>query len=309
VLTGVIYGAIVVAWAAYLVPLALRRHDEASRSRSIERFSSAMRILAHRGSSPVATTVAAAGGDERVVVTPKRTSSRVLPPDQAPRPERIQVMPTRNRAAERAAAARRRRVLSLLVLLTVFMGLAYLVGLVPKVWLAGPVLLIVGFLVTARLSVRRARKPYWVEAPAPEQTSAVVVRRSPVRVDATREAAAAAEDPEDDRADDEPTITLTAAQRALAAGRPDGRQPAAVPIRTVDGGSLWDPVPITPPIRVADRPAPRTVRTIPLGQSGPAVTRPTRAAFPTSVEPQTASLTEVDEVDAITEEVPRVVNG
>jgi hypothetical protein len=40
-LTGVIYAAIVVAWAAYLVPLALRRHDEAARSRSIERFSSA----------------------------------------------------------------------------------------------------------------------------------------------------------------------------------------------------------------------------------------------------------------------------
>ena len=48
-LTGLIYAAIVAVWAVVLVPLALRRHDQAARSRSIERFSSAMRVLARRG--------------------------------------------------------------------------------------------------------------------------------------------------------------------------------------------------------------------------------------------------------------------
>ena len=43
-----IYAAIVAVWAAYLVPLWLRRHDEESEQRSAERFSSAMRVLARR---------------------------------------------------------------------------------------------------------------------------------------------------------------------------------------------------------------------------------------------------------------------
>ena len=48
-LGGIIYGAIVVLWLCYLVPLALRRHDEAARSRSVDRFSSAMRVLGRTG--------------------------------------------------------------------------------------------------------------------------------------------------------------------------------------------------------------------------------------------------------------------
>ena len=43
--SGVIFAIVVVAWLCYLVPLTLRRHDEAVRSRSVDRFSSAMRVL------------------------------------------------------------------------------------------------------------------------------------------------------------------------------------------------------------------------------------------------------------------------
>jgi hypothetical protein len=306
VLTGVIYGAIVVAWAAYLVPLALRRHDEASRSRSIERFSSAMRVLARRGSGP---DLAAAGGGlasgERVVLAPKRRDRRVLPPEPAPRPEpeRMLITPPRNRAAERAAAARRRRVLSMLVTVTVVVGLAALVGLAPRWWVGVPVLLIVGFLVVARFSVRRATKPYWVEAPAPEQSSAVVVRRSPVRVDAGREDG---DDVEDDPADEEPTIALTPAQRAKAAGR-SFRPRVAVSATSPDGGSLWDPVPVTLPTYVSAPPAPRTVRTVDLGRPNgrPAAKSVEPAAdAPAADAPTAASPADLDEV-----EVPRVVNG
>jgi hypothetical protein len=288
VLTGVIYGAIVVAWAAYLVPLALRRHDEASRSRSIERFSSAMRILAHRGSTPAAMATAKLPAGERTVVTPKRNAKRVLPPESGPEPERVLVTPTRNRAAERAAAARRRRVLSILVMLSMVVGVAALVGLLPTVSVAVPVLLVLGFLVTARLSVRRASKPYWVEVPAPEQTPGVVVRRSPARVDATHPAG---DDDEDD--DNEPTISLTAAQRAVAAGRAADRRVASVSTRTADGGSLWDPLPVTVPTYVTAPPAPRTIRTISLGE-------------PTPPAQREASRLEHPELAV---EVPRAVNG
>ena len=38
--TGLIYVAIVAAWAAYLVPMLLKRNDEVSRRRSAEKYSS-----------------------------------------------------------------------------------------------------------------------------------------------------------------------------------------------------------------------------------------------------------------------------
>ena len=47
-LSGFLYVAIVVGWAVYLVPFALKRYDEATRNRSIDRFSSAMRVLGRR---------------------------------------------------------------------------------------------------------------------------------------------------------------------------------------------------------------------------------------------------------------------
>ena len=37
-----------VAWAVYLIPKALKHHDEVARTRSIDRFSTAMRVLARR---------------------------------------------------------------------------------------------------------------------------------------------------------------------------------------------------------------------------------------------------------------------
>ena len=60
--SGIIYIAILVMWAAYLVPLALRRHEEHSEKRSVDRFSRAMRVLSRR--PPVI--------DSRSVVMPKR---------------------------------------------------------------------------------------------------------------------------------------------------------------------------------------------------------------------------------------------
>jgi uncharacterized membrane protein len=48
--SAVIYAAIVVMWAVVLVPMWLRRHDAATESRSVDRFSTAMRILSRRSS-------------------------------------------------------------------------------------------------------------------------------------------------------------------------------------------------------------------------------------------------------------------
>lgn len=51
-MSGLIYGAIVVIWAAVLVPMWLRRHDEAVEAKSVDRFSTAMKVLARRTTAP-----------------------------------------------------------------------------------------------------------------------------------------------------------------------------------------------------------------------------------------------------------------
>ena len=47
-LSALIFVALAVAWAVYLIPKALKHHDEVVRSRSVEKFSHTMRILARR---------------------------------------------------------------------------------------------------------------------------------------------------------------------------------------------------------------------------------------------------------------------
>ena len=69
-LSGLIFVALAVAWAAYLIPKALRHHDDVVRGRSIDRFSQSMRVLARR--EPVSARMA------RLVVTPARATAAVV---------------------------------------------------------------------------------------------------------------------------------------------------------------------------------------------------------------------------------------
>ena len=47
-LSALIFVALAVAWAVYLIPKALKHHDDVVRSRSVDRFSHTMRVLARR---------------------------------------------------------------------------------------------------------------------------------------------------------------------------------------------------------------------------------------------------------------------
>ncbi|MDY0809921.1 hypothetical protein [Kitasatospora purpeofusca] len=60
--SGLIYAVIVGAWAAYLVPMWLRRQDELNEARPTERFSTAIRLLA--GRSALERRASRALGDE-----------------------------------------------------------------------------------------------------------------------------------------------------------------------------------------------------------------------------------------------------
>jgi hypothetical protein len=266
-LSGIIFVVLAAAWAVYLIPKALKHHDEVARTRSIDRFSTAMRVLARR--EPVNHR------DARLVVAPARTADnpRVLTPAAPAAEERSEQAvrahrhPASRRAAARAAARRRRRILSFLVLSTlVVTGLAAF-ALVPWWSVAVPAGLTLLFLLLCRTQVRRERSARWdadlaatVEAMPEAGSSVRPVARPAARVDApygtplqpsARNAQGFEElDPNED------TIAIPAALLD------------AVVVPTVDGGSLWDPLPVTLPTYVSKPKARRTVRTIDLDEPG-----------------------------------------
>jgi len=299
-LTGVIYALVVLAWAAYLLPQALRRHDVAARKHSIERFSSAMRVLARRGSSR--------GGD-RFVVTPPRTVYRVLTPSLASGTPSEAAEPRRrpSRAALQAAATRRRRVLVVLVSLTVITAIVAAFALIPLWSVAIPVTLIVVFLTVARRQVRRASEAYWDEVADAQPEPSNVITRPATRVDASHGAKKTDPPPAPEENDDEPTITLTAKDLEEA------RVGVGV-VRTSDGESLWDPLPVTLPTYVDKPVARRSYRTIELGEPGTwssghseQATATAKSAAPAAPSRATGAAT--DEADEAVDEPPRAVNS
>jgi hypothetical protein len=264
-LSGIIFVVLAVAWAVYLIPKALKHHDEVARTRSIDRFSTAMRVLARR--EPVNRR------DARLVVTPARSADnpRVLAPsaptaDESEAPTARRPRPEVRRAAARAAARRRRRILSFLLLTTlVVTGLAAF-AVVPWWSVAIPAGLTVLYLVLCRTQVRHERSASWdadlaaaVDA-MPEASSVRPVARPAARVDApygtpARPAARNAKGFEEfDDTEDTVAIPVPVLD--------------AVVVPTVDGGSLWDPLPVTLPTYVSKPKARRTVRTIDLDEPG-----------------------------------------
>lgn len=55
--SGVIYAVVAVIWIAYFVPTWLRRHDEVSESRSVERYRSAMRVVSRGTDAEIGVTI------------------------------------------------------------------------------------------------------------------------------------------------------------------------------------------------------------------------------------------------------------
>jgi hypothetical protein len=302
-LSGVIFVVLALAWAVYLIPKAVKHHDEVARSRSVDRFSTAMRVLARR--EPVSRR------DARLVVTPARpaeatrmvvpssVSRSAPPPPAAARPQtphqpagqagsrRVSAL---RHAAARGAARRRRRVLYLLLLAgAVVIGLAA-AALAPWWSVTVPSALVAAFLMLCRRAVRRARDDAWDRAivagtaeTAAARAAEVPPRRA-IRLDTPSGGARAASTvhAQESRnaqgfaefsADEETVAVPTAALRDGLSRHPDHEtfgadevEAVAVAVPTVDGGSLWDPLPVTLPTYVGKAKAARTVRTIDLGE-------------------------------------------
>ncbi len=243
-LSALIFVALAVAWAVYLIPKALQHHEDAQRSRSIDRFSHTMRVLARR--EPVDRRNA------RLVVSPGRTPSGPTvttkhttqhtsqqtaehsAPASAPR------APLTREAANRAARRRRR------VLGTVLLGLLVTVavaafGVIGWAWTAIPVTLLVAWLVACRLMVRGEELRHmdaWLHEAATGEVPVI-------------EAELPALDG-DDELEDTMSSQMSSQLADLA----------------VDDPSLWDPMPVTLPTYVSKPAAERTVRTIDLDSTG-----------------------------------------
>jgi hypothetical protein len=245
--SGLIFVAVAVAWAAYLIPVAVRSHDDAVRSRSVERFSQRMRVLARR--EPVdrksARLVVQPGrpASTAVVVT-KPSAADAVPVEEAPAPAPVELTPAQRRA-HRAAVARatkrRRNVLAVLLLANAVVVTLAAVNVHSWWYVAIPGGLLVAWLVLCRVMVK---KEHAVLAPR------VVVPVAPV-------APVAEEQPS------EPVEPVAAEQPGEVT-----EEIAVVADVQVDP-TLWDPVPVTLPTYVS-KPAAvrRTVRTIALDDTG-----------------------------------------
>lgn len=249
-LSALIFVALAVAWAVYLVPKALRHHDDVVRSRSVERFSHSMRVLARR--EPVSKKSA------RLVVTPGRPAAEATvatKPHHRPEPQRtaeaqqVPVTPDRiraQRAAAKRATKRRRNVLALILLANLAVAGVAAFGVLAWWYVAIPAGLLVAWLVTCRIMVKGERS----RRLAPSS-------RIPVEKPAEdEEKVEAPEEPEEVVAEEE-------------ADEVDPLADTSAGLAAVVDPALWDPVPVTLPTYVGKPAAARrTVRTIDLEGTG-----------------------------------------
>lgn len=229
--SGVIYAALLVGWGMYFVPRWVRRHEELSEARSVERFSRAMRILSGRTSTP----------DQRYVVMPRR-------PDEA-RPRR------RSRRAA-TLAMRRRRILAGLVLTTLIVSVA--TPFSPLPWWAPVALLFVTVADVVHLRIQARRQGDVT------RTRESVRRRTRLRLhrfDSVERILAARESLTQERAA-ALAERLAAEASAEAAARAEEQ-------RLADAAAGWQPVPVPLPTYVSKPKAPDRPAARPLSEHEP----------------------------------------
>jgi hypothetical protein len=240
-LSGIIFVVLAVGWAGYLIPRALKHHDDQAKKRPVDTFSDSVRVVG-------ATTrrVAAESAAQQPAQQPAQpaTQPATHPRAEAPTPA-TSTAHTVTRAAARRAARRRRRVLAVLLLSLVAVTVTSYLAYTPWSSIAIPGGLVVAFLVVARLTVRaqqvrRAAPVHRSVQPAPAEA---VESQAPSRV-----AAPAEVEPDLGRED---TQGLSREELAEAIAAP-----------VLDEGGLWDPLPVTLPTYVTKARARRTVRTI-----------------------------------------------
>ena len=243
--TGLIVAFVVAIWAAYFVPLVLRRYDEASTSSSLEDLSPLSRVI----NRPTAQTQEAE--------TPEPTPAVDEPSADAETTAEPGPRPRATGTAARLAARRRRRTLLTLLLATAIVG--GLVGFrVIPVWsVAIPVGLVLAWLVACRIQVRHERgiSSKHDKKSTKANSAAKVEDESTVIVSGQVE-------------DVNPGRQHVMESTPLESNALDDQLVIAAPSIATTGDLVWDPLPVTVPTYVTKPRAGRTVRTIDFAQAG-----------------------------------------
>lgn len=266
--SGVIFAVVVILWVAYVVPLMLRRYDEASKTSSLGSFTSLSRVIARPGRDRADDSTSESSARESAPATPETSAPEpATVAEQVPEPRPV------NRAAARLAAQRRRRVLiTLLVSLVVVAGLG-LASVIGQVWTAVPAALLVAWLVACRVQVRGE---LGLRAPKAARTSRIhlpKIRSRSTDAGSSRHGGTAADDAttlvvSHQFEDVEPDRPRVMEQVPLTVDALDEQLQIAVPSVATTGEALWDPLPVTLPTYVTKPRVGRTVRTIDFAQAG-----------------------------------------
>ncbi len=273
--SGLIYAAIVGAWAAYLVPMWLRRQDELNEARPTERFSTAIRLLSGRAGMERRYARAREGGEPRTEVPAPEPEPEVDVRSLAlPATEVRPVEPTaerggqsertgqRARLARARVLARRRRTTSVLFLAFTAGAIGAAVGGLAYLWAPG----VPGVLLTLYIAHLRRAERRRFEFTMDQRRAAEAARRlrdRPRERPRPEQAGAAVQEPAAPAAP-EPPSPRTADRRALVeqtdhAEWVDQQRNQA----TADDG--WEPVPVPLPTYVTAPVAPRSTRSVDLG--------------------------------------------
>ena len=251
-MSAVIYAAIVLMWAVVLVPMWLRRHDAATESRSVDRFSTAMRTLSRR---------APATPGRRYVLMPKRseggpavhvsgaaapktrpvTATRAAAPTAPPRAPASPKPASRPGRRPTSLVARRRRLLLGLLAVTVVTFVLATVGVIS--W---PLQVVFDVILFAFLWHLRAQARRTAEL-ARSRRSAVAApaARRPVRPAAPAPAPAAA-----------PAAPAAMPAAAAAVAEPLAATGTDDLVESDVADETWEPVPVPRPTYTMKPPAP-----------------------------------------------------
>ncbi|MGW7451542.1 divisome protein SepX/GlpR [Streptomyces sp. NPDC054787] len=297
--SGLIYAVIVGAWAAYLVPMWLRRQDELNEARPTERFSTAIRLLSGRagmerryakglrerggeeaGPQPHADpdaateTVNSVDADARAVVVPPTraeprpaTAEREQRAERARREQRLQVL------------ARRRRTTALLFLVFTLGAVVAAVGGLRFLWApAVPALLLSAYIVHLRVQERR-RYEFTMDRRRAEAAARQLRENRPRRRPVEGEAETGVAEP-----DPAPPVSPQEAGRRALVEQTDHaewvdqqRERERGPAR----GDSWEPVPVPLPTYVTAPVAPRAT-----GPATPDAWSATRSSTAEPTEPR-----------------------
>ncbi|MFJ8924386.1 hypothetical protein B046DRAFT_06315 [Streptomyces sp. LamerLS-316] len=302
--SGLIYAVIVGAWAAYLVPMWLRRQDELNEARPTERFSTAIRLLSGRAAmerryakelrerdaeeapgdvDPDAVTDRLESVDVRAFsAPPDRTEARLrLPAPGRPEQERTQERAPRPAPARRSrpsgaetererrrrsqVLARRRRTTTVLFMAFTLGAVVAAVGGLRFLWApAVPAVLLSSYIVHLRAQERR-RFVFTMDRRRAE-VAAQRLRENRPRRHQPASSAPAEPDEEPEAAAPVPTVSpQEAGRRALVEQTDHAEWVDQQRERGPAQGDSWEPVPVPLPTYVTAPVAPRATGGVEVG--------------------------------------------